>query len=574
MLALAGNRRDPMAQQDFCLKFASTVMLTLRKQTMVDGGDSLRDIPSWNSCERPPIAILGVPFDNVTTAQAIALIERMVASGQPHYLATANVDFLVQAQADVELRRILLEAHMVVCDGTPLLWASRLLGNPLPERVAGADLAPLLIRVAAEKKYRVFFLGATPASAQQAVVRMQAAHPGLIIAGHYSPPFNSLLELNHDEIRRRILEAKPDLLFVAFGCPKAEKWMAMHYRSLGVPVAAGVGATIDFLAGQVRRAPRWMQRSGTEWLFRLAQEPRRLAGRYTKDMFIFGFGILAQIWHLRFRGWPRPGLGSPSDEVFPLASASSRAGALENCLSPSLSLVATEPATHTNGRNGFSHSDRNGSFTSADLCWNVVRLPARLDLSAVRENGFVAEDIADQHCLLDVSGVEFIDSTGLGFLIRWHKKLRTCGSQLVLIAPSRAVQRALRVTRLEDFFASAPNVAAAKEVIATRAAEQAAVVTRAAATRMAWQGEVTAANVEAVWEQTHAQLSTCEPPANLVIDLSRVRFIDSSGLGLMVRAKKMARKRRTPLTFTGLQPPVRNVVRMAHLEEFLLNNLR
>src|SRR5215470_668467 len=117
----------------------------------------------------PPIAILGVPFDNVTTAETIEAIGRMVVSRQPHYLVTANVDFLVQAQEDVELRRILFDAHLVLCDGTPLLWASRLLGNPLLERVAGADLVPLLLRAAADKGYRVFLLGATPESAAHAV---------------------------------------------------------------------------------------------------------------------------------------------------------------------------------------------------------------------------------------------------------------------------------------------------------------------------------------------------------------------------------------------------------------------
>jgi len=107
----------------------------------------------------PPIAILGVPFDNIDTAETVDLIEQMVASRLPHYLATANVDFLVQALHDVELRRILMDAHLVLCDGTPLLLASRLLGNPLPERVAGSDLVPLLIKIAAQKKYRVFFSG-------------------------------------------------------------------------------------------------------------------------------------------------------------------------------------------------------------------------------------------------------------------------------------------------------------------------------------------------------------------------------------------------------------------------------
>jgi N-acetylglucosaminyldiphosphoundecaprenol N-acetyl-beta-D-mannosaminyltransferase len=258
-------------------------------------------VPERPQYAHPPIAILGVPFDNVSTAETIDAIDRMVVSRQPHYLVTANVDFLVQAQEDVELRRILFDAHLVLCDGTPLVWASRLLGNPLLERVAGADLVPLLLRVAAEKGYRIFFLGATEESCTQAVNRLRKLHPKLIIADHYSPPFNKLLEMDHDEIKRRILAAKPDLLFVSFGCPKQEKWIAMHYRSLGVPVSAGVGATIDFLAGTVKRAPVWMQRTGMEWIYRLAQEPRRLFKRYFKDLWVFGWKILGQLWQLQLR---------------------------------------------------------------------------------------------------------------------------------------------------------------------------------------------------------------------------------------------------------------------------------
>src|SRR3954470_16695402 len=136
--------------------------------------DSVLDRPSY---AHPPIAILGVPFDNVTTAETIETVDRMVASRQPHHLVTANVDFLVQAQEDVELRRILFDAHLVLCDGTPLVWASRLLGNPLPERVAGADLVPLLVRIAAARNYRLFFLGGTPESTSAAIARIKAEHP-------------------------------------------------------------------------------------------------------------------------------------------------------------------------------------------------------------------------------------------------------------------------------------------------------------------------------------------------------------------------------------------------------------
>src|SRR5689334_18085205 len=161
-----------------------------------------------------PIPILGVPFDKVTMSEAIASVERMIASRQPHYLVTPNVDFVVQAQSDVELRRILFDADLVVCDGTPLAWVSRLFNHPLPERVAGADLVPHLIRIAAEKGYRLFLLGASPESAKTAAENLRRKYPGLAVS-FYSPPFKHLLEMNHPEITRRIREAQPDLLLVS-----------------------------------------------------------------------------------------------------------------------------------------------------------------------------------------------------------------------------------------------------------------------------------------------------------------------------------------------------------------------
>src|ERR1700744_3630096 len=146
--------------------------------------------PERTRYANPPLAILGVPFDNVTSAETLKAIDRMLASRLPHCVVTANVDFLVQAQEDVELRRILFDAHLVLCDGTPLVWASRLLGNPLPERVAGSDLAPFLIRIASERNFRVFFLGGTPESTTHALANIKTQYPQLCVTG-YSPPFNN-----------------------------------------------------------------------------------------------------------------------------------------------------------------------------------------------------------------------------------------------------------------------------------------------------------------------------------------------------------------------------------------------
>lgn len=473
----------------------------------------------------PPIAILGVPFDNVTTRGAIELIEAMIQSDRPHYLVTANVDFLVQAQSDIELRRIFFDADLVLCDGTPLLWASKLLGNPLPERVAGADLVPLLIRQSELKGYRIFFLGATPESAAKAVDNMRQQFPALNIAGFYSPPFNKLLEMDHDEIRRRILEARPHLLFVSFGCPKQEKWIAMHYRSLGVPVAVGVGATIDFLAGQVRRAPMWMRRGGVEWIYRMAQEPRRLAGRYFKDLRVFGTSMVRQWWRLgrkKSRDKSRP--HSSSDPVDDL---------------------------------------------------RVMKLPARLDMAAV--NLLELSDIpADgRHCVLDLGAVSFIDSTGIGFLIQFQKKLRAVGSILILLNADKSILRALKLMRLDPFFTFAAGIKEARELLDLRATELSAAVALpapGASSPLTWRGEIVAANVEEVWRHTSTLLSDAELHRAVLIDMSQVRFIDSSGLGLMVRVKKFAQRHQVKIFFVGLTAPVRNVLHLARLEEFLLGS--
>ena len=474
----------------------------------------------------PAIAILGVPFDNVTTAEAVAMVEQMVATRRPHYFVTANVDFLVQAQRDVELRRILFDAHLVLCDGTPLVWASRLLGNRLAERVAGADLVPLLVRIAAEKHLRVFFLGGTPKSTDAALANLKARHPNLAVVG-YSPPFNQLLEMDHEEIKRRIAEARPDMLFVSFGCPKQEKWIAMHYQSLGVPVAAGVGGTIDFLAGQLKRAPRWMQRSGTEWIFRMAQEPRRLFRRYVTDLWVFGWSIAAQWWQMQFH--------------------------------------------RTRGVTG-----RVSAPVKAEADWQWIQLPDRLDLAAVRNDVLLLDQIlADgRHCLLQMNKVEFIDSTGMGLLIRLQKKIRATGRQLILLDPHPAVKRALALMHLGDFFASAPDFESAQKLIEIRSGQQVSVVRSSAddlANPLAWQGEITAANADAVWQQTEKRIAAASVTTGpFIIDLSEVRFIDSTGLGVMVRLRKLAQRQGVQLAFSKPQPAIRNVLRLARLEAFLL----
>ena len=269
---------------------------TARRFDVVMKANAARE-PVTASAKGRAIAVAGVPFDRVTTAEALDRIDQMISSGRFHHVVTANVDFLVRARCDPELHRVLCEAHMVVCDGMPIRWASFLFGNPLPERVAGVDLSAGLLQRAERNGYRVFFLGGAPHVADQAIRNVQRKHSHIIISGSYSPPMTSLEEMDDGEICRRVLMAQPDVLFVCFGCPKSEKWIARYGRLLGCPVTIGVGATIDFLANRVKRAPIWMQRCGLEWLFRMVQEPRRLARRYLGDVSPIFRAIVSQ-WFL------------------------------------------------------------------------------------------------------------------------------------------------------------------------------------------------------------------------------------------------------------------------------------
>src|SRR5580698_7070699 len=177
---------------------------------------------------------------------------------------------------------------MSICTGSlpagmPLVWISRLLGNPLKERVSGADMVPQLAELSAKKGYSIYLLGGRPGVAERATKVLQEMHPGVNIVGHHAPPLADLERMDHGDTLDRIRAAKPDILLVAFGNPKQEKWIRMHAKRLGVPVSIGIGGSMDILIGNLRRAPEWMRRCGLEWLGRCMQEPARLLPRYARN---------------------------------------------------------------------------------------------------------------------------------------------------------------------------------------------------------------------------------------------------------------------------------------------------
>jgi N-acetylglucosaminyldiphosphoundecaprenol N-acetyl-beta-D-mannosaminyltransferase len=229
------------------------------------------------------VAILGVPIDNVTMEDVLRRIDRSIREGGFHQIATANVDFLINSIHDRELKEILSACYLVLPDGMPLVWASRLMGASLQERVSGSDLVPRIIELSARRAYRIFLLGSDEVSSNGAARWVAQHHPSTQVVGRCCPEYKDLDEMDHETILRQIDAAQPDILLVAFGSPKQEKWLSMHRHRLRVPVCLGVGCSFDLLAGRLPRAPVWMRDCGLEWLFRVWQEPRRLSLRYTRD---------------------------------------------------------------------------------------------------------------------------------------------------------------------------------------------------------------------------------------------------------------------------------------------------
>jgi N-acetylglucosaminyldiphosphoundecaprenol N-acetyl-beta-D-mannosaminyltransferase len=237
------------------------------------------------------VDVFGLPITPYTTMQTVDRLDEIVKSGGPAYIVTANLNYAMLCETDTDLHDVNERAAFVVADGAPLVWWSKLVGRPLPERVAGSDLIYLVSARAAERGYRVYLLGAGPGVADEVAATLDERYPGIQVVGTESPPFRPLTDDEQAEQLARIKEAAPDILMLAFKMPDGERWLRDHYAELGVPLVLQFGASFDFVAGKVERAPGWMQRTGLEWLYRTLQEPKRLAGRYARN-----FSFLARMF--------------------------------------------------------------------------------------------------------------------------------------------------------------------------------------------------------------------------------------------------------------------------------------
>jgi N-acetylglucosaminyldiphosphoundecaprenol N-acetyl-beta-D-mannosaminyltransferase len=353
------------------------------------------------------VVVIGVPIDNVSMEETLRRIEDFVLEGSFHQIATANVDFLVNAVGNRKYKEILCQCDLVLADGMPIVWASHLLGAPLAERVTGADLVPRLAQLSKQKDYGIFLLGATAEVCEVAAARLEEM--GARIAGKLAPPLCGLDKFDNDHILAEIEKANPDILLVALGSPKQEKWIHQHRDRLKVPVCIGVGGSLDFLAGAIPRAPGWMQRGGLEWLCRLWAEPRRLAPRYLKDAL---------------------GMARYFSVQLAFSMGARRSGAALQIGIESIGSVSILSAS--------------GMMTGSRL--DQLELMA---FSRVSEGGGLVVELA---------GVSYLGADGIRALAGLRRLANNRGCQLWLAGMPLAFARTLKASRCEGMFQKVPSV--------------------------------------------------------------------------------------------------------------------
>jgi N-acetylglucosaminyldiphosphoundecaprenol N-acetyl-beta-D-mannosaminyltransferase len=248
------------------------------------------------------VSILGCRVDDVTMEEAVAFCDTAIRQHRPVHVVTPNAEIVVRAQSTLELQALINQSSLSVPDGAGLLLAGRILRTPLREQVTGTDLAYRLIALCAERGYRLFLLGAAPGIADAAAARLRQRYPGLTVAGTFAGDSS---EAGDAETRGAVAAAGPvDVLLVAYGALRQERWIARHQAALGVPVAVGIGGAFDYMAGRVPRSPAWLRRIGLYWLFRLVTQPWRWRRQLALPRFVWL--VLRSAGRARRAGRARP----------------------------------------------------------------------------------------------------------------------------------------------------------------------------------------------------------------------------------------------------------------------------
>lgn len=489
------------------------------------------------------IIILGVPIDDLNMEQALDRIEEFVQigreTGKTHQIATVNADFVVKAMKDPELRYLLQESDMATADGMPLVWGSRLLGVNIEDRVAGADMVPALAERSAKKGYSIYFLGAAPGIAAQAAQLLQNQNPDLIVAGVKSPPYSAVIDMD-PSIIEEIKAARPDVLLVAFGNPKQEKWIGMYGHELGVPVMIGIGGTLDFITGNTKRAPEWMQRVGLEWMYRLLQEPRRLWKRYAVDLVHFGAFFLRQWWAMR-------------------------KGNVPTAVLPDTDLILVEDKA-------------------------VLNIQGKLTIEDYDQFGAVSQEALSNSAriIVNLAQAEFLDSAIIGALVGLAKQARDAGGEVLLAAVPPVIMQTLSLLRLNQFFVVVADTNSG--LAYTYEKEETAVsippisqttytgtavlkVRETAVSEMVNEWAVfkaprrlDAVTALALTETCHDMLVTTP---NLILDLSDTVLLASAGLAALAKINRDADEINGSLRVVNCSDDVMRVIKMVRFDKVL-----
>lgn len=230
------------------------------------------------------VKFMNTEIDNLTMKDALEKIDELIKENKNAYVVTPNVDHIIQLERGGELVDVYKNADLILCDGKPLIWISKWYGTPIKEKISGSDLFPRLCEMSAKRGYKMFFLGAAEGVAAKAAENLEKRFLGLKIVGTYSPPYGFEKDKREmEKIKKMIKYADPHILIVGLGSPKQELFILHHKDELNVPICLGLGASLDFEAGEVKRAPKWMADHGLEWIYRITQDPKRLAKRYLVD---------------------------------------------------------------------------------------------------------------------------------------------------------------------------------------------------------------------------------------------------------------------------------------------------
>jgi N-acetylglucosaminyldiphosphoundecaprenol N-acetyl-beta-D-mannosaminyltransferase len=497
---------------------------------------------------RNTIMILGIPIDNLSVDEAVETIALLAgeyrSNGICRHVATVNVDFLVNTFSwnpfgvrHPELLHILRRADLVTADGMPIVWLSRLLGTPLRERVTGADLVPLIARLAAERGLSVYFLGGMKDAAVQAADMLCRRFPGMTVAGVDSPFVHTQGEelADFDEQDRPVLDriqaADPDILLIAFGNPKQEVWFDRNRTKIRAGVSIGIGGTFEFITGGVSRAPVWMQKSGLEWIYRMVQEPRRLVKRYAIGLVKFSFLALPVVMH-------------------------------------TLYCRMRVRRRHTKRTVSLAHATVQKAMPAARNA--PILLPEFIDAAFTSSSAAEKwrELIFERHnAVLDFSDVRFIDSTGLGFIFSIARQLETHGKTYVCTGIRPEIRRVFHITKTWDLIKS--HISDKPQGIqeqSTPAFLWWLVTLDRSCAVLELSGTFDASQTDSL---DINKIQNGAGPRDIVVHLKQLSFCDSSGIAFFLKLQRAQALQGRRVVLCNAGPVVQQMLHVTRLERII-----